>query len=72
MIIVMFMLFVVAALCVVYWFKLQKTQQLHASRIQRYLELIPEKSTESSHILLFNKNHQLKGWRLWLFVHQQR
>jgi tight adherence protein B len=66
------MLIILALACVFYWFKYQKEQRLHLARINRYLDLAPVKPSGSAEVLLFNKNRQYQGWRLWLFAYQQR
>jgi len=72
MIVLLLMLIILALACVFYWFKYQKEQRLHLARINRYLDLAPVKPSGSAEVLLFNKNSQYQGWRLWLFAYQQR
>jgi len=72
MILLLLTLIVLALACVCYWFKYQKDQRLHLSRINRYLDLAPVTPSGSAEVLLFNKSSQYRGWRLWLFSHQQR
>lgn len=72
MILLLLTLIVLALACVFYWFKYQKDQRLHLSRINRYLDLAPITPSGSAEVLLFNKSSQYQGWRLWLFAHQQR
>ena len=61
-----------ALTCVFYWLKYQQEQRLHATRIKRYLNLATEKPSGSAELLLFKKNSQYQGWRLWLYSNQQR
>jgi tight adherence protein B len=72
MILLLLTLIVLALTCVVYWFKYQKEQRLRLDRINRFLDIAPKKPSGNAEVLLFNKNSQYQGWRLWLFVHQQR
>lgn len=72
MILLLLTLIVLALTCVVYWFKYQKEQRLRLDRINRFLDLAPKKPSGNAEVLLFNKNSQYQGWRLWLFTHQQR
>jgi tight adherence protein B len=72
MILLLLILITLAIASAFYWFKYQKNKRLHSIRINRYLDLAPLKSRGSAALLLFNKNSQHHGWRLWLFVRQQR
>jgi tight adherence protein B len=72
MILLLLALIAVALTCVFYWLKYQKEQRLHSDRINRYLDLAPIKPRGSAKLLLFKKSNQYQGWRLLLFVYQQR